>query len=242
MKAKKIISSTLALMMIFSSFISSMNIVKAESGSEISSDKTEIKIGESTSLSFNPILPEDAVSIDYVWSCDNQDIVLVTGENNTATVEGITTGKAKITAVVNYHSKTGLFESQTETNETVFNQQLSADIEITVTENENSSDSVETDVKEKAKSENKDIVKATEESELNSEDSNFDEETVEYITSNMDNKYISNDLILSNALIIKNTLVDADKYVKGDTIDSIMISDKVLISSYIPDAYNIVFQ
>lgn len=226
MKAKKIISSTLALMMIFSSFISSMNIVKAESGSEISSDKTEIKIGESTSLSFNPILPEDAVSIDYVWSCDNQDIVLVTGENNTATVEGITTGKAKITAVVNYHSKTGLFESQTETNETVFNQQLSADIEITVTENENSSDSVETDVKEKAKSENKDIVKATEESELNSEDSNFDEETVEYITSNMDNKYISNDLILSNALIIKNTLVDADKYVKGDTIDSIMISDK----------------
>ena len=78
------------------------------------------------------------------------------------------------------------------------------------------------------KEETSEAVKATETTETESESAktSYDSETVDYILSNIDNSYINGEIVLSNALIVKNMLVDGSLYQDGDTIDSILSSDK----------------
>lgn len=222
MRIKKFITGIVSIMMIFTSVGGDLSYVSAANVTSVIAESSEIKAGESTNVTVDAVIPEEAEVISYQWSSDNEAVAIVSGESNIATVQGLTVGKAKIKAVVNYEVKNDTEETG-KVNETNDNEYVSAEVEITVTEKE----SVESTPKE-VKEETSEAVKATETTETESESAktSYDSETVDYILSNIDNSYINGDIVLSNALIVKNMLVDGSLYQAGDTIDSILSSDK----------------
>lgn len=211
MKIKKIITGVLSFMMLFSSLAGNMSYVSAQTVTEIIAEKNEISADEKTDVTVNAVIPENAEVISYEWSSDNETVATVSGESYTASVEGKAAGKAKITAVVNYEVK-----NDTEENTEALTGTVSAETEITVKE----ISAAEQDVSE--------AVKATEETETESDASKtaYDPEAVDYIAEKNDSSLVSGDLVLSNALIVKNMLVDGTMYKDGDTVDSIMASEK----------------
>ena len=221
MKIKKLITGIVSIMMIFTSVAGNLSNVSAANVTSVIAESSEIKTGESTNVTVDAVIPEEAEIISYQWSSDNEAVAIVSGESDTATVQGLTAGKAKIKAVVNYEVKNDT-EETAEVEETNDNEYVSAEVEITVTEKE----SVETS--KEVKEETSEAVKATETTETESESAkkSYDSETVDYILSKIDNSYINGDIVLSNALIVKNMLVDGSLYQAGDTIDSILSSDK----------------
>ena len=203
MKIKKLITGIVSIMMIFTSVAGNLSNVSAANVTSVIAESSEIKTGESTNVTVDAVIPEEAEIISYQWTSDNEAVAIVSGESDTATVQGLTAGKAKIKAVVNYEVKNDT-EETAEVEETNDNEYVSAEVEITVTEKE----SVETS--KEVKEETSEAVKATETTETESESAktSYDSETVDYILSNIDNSYINGDIVLSNALIVKNMLVD----------------------------------
>ena len=124
MKIKKLITGIVSIMMIFTSVAGNLSNVSAANVTSVIAESSEIKTGESTNVTVDAVIPEEAEIISYQWSSDNEAVAIVSGESDTATVQGLTAGKAKIKAVVNYEVKNDT-EETAEVEETNDNEYVS---------------------------------------------------------------------------------------------------------------------
>lgn len=225
LRLKKVISVTLTFLMLFSVTTNDFCIINALENTKLitlSTEKSELKTSEKTNIKAETNLPSGAEIISYDWAYD-ESILKVNDNGQYIEVEALTSGKSKITVVVNYQVTVIKENENQEFISEVVTASETAETEITVV-------SMNEDVYAQEQStsivdDSKNVIKATKEVETESSDEDvaIDPIATEYIRSHIDKKYANADkFVFSNILLVKNTLAEANKLNENETIDSLM--------------------
>lgn len=228
-KLKKVISITLTFLMLFGVTSSELAILNALENTSslvsLNTEKSDLKIGEKTNVKAETNLPANAQIVSYDWSYDD-NVLKVNDSGQNIELEVLSTGKSKITVVVNYQLTVIKELENEEIISEIVKASETAETEITVV----SSNMMNEDVYAQEQStsiveDSKNVIKASKEVEIESSDEDvaIDPIATEYIRSHVDKKYANADkFVFSNILLVKNTLAEANKLNENETIDSLM--------------------